>query len=95
MAIATITPVTDTLDCSAGESTSFQFTVSNTSGGRLRIGVEVSADGDVGPWLTVAEPIERDLDDQAADTVSVAVNVPEDSAAGKYTFRLRVYKASG
>lgn len=93
MAIATITPVTDTLDCSAGESTNFQFTVSNTSGSRLRIGVEVSADDKVMPWLTVAEPIERDLDDQAADTISVAVKVPAGSAAGKYTFKLRVYKA--
>lgn len=93
MAIATITPVTDTLDCSAGQSTNFQFTVSNTSGGKLRIGVEVSADDAVKPWLTVAEPIERDLDDQAADTVSVAVKVPAGSAAGKYTFKLRVYRA--
>lgn len=93
MAIATITPVTDTLECAAGKSTNFQFTVSNTSGGKLRIGVEVGAEDSVRPWLTIAEPIERDLDDEAADTVNVAVKVPAGSAAGKYTFRLRVYRA--
>lgn len=93
MAIASITPVTDTIECRAGESTNYQFTVTNTSGARLRIGIEVVSDGNVKPWLTVQEPIERDLDDEAADTVTVAVSVPQDSQGGKYTFKLRVYRA--
>ena len=98
MGIVKITPAGEKISCRAGESTKFQFSVSNASGGPLRCGIDVRADGDAGKWLSVDGGVERDLSEGVDTTIHVKVAPPKnllDANAPEqtYTFRLRVYDA--
>lgn len=90
--IATITAAAETVACSAGGSAEHTFTVTNTSGAKLRVGARViPADPAQQGWFTVEGKPERDLDDQATDQFAVRVQVPPDAPPGKRNFRLLVF----
>lgn len=78
MGIVNITPSSEKMTCQAGESVSFPFSVSNISGGELRVGLDVRSDDGSLDWLSVDGSIERDLTEGVSTTVDVNVSPPQD-----------------
>ncbi|MDJ0861075.1 MAG: PASTA domain-containing protein [Gammaproteobacteria bacterium] len=94
MAIATITIVAggEKLRCQAGESTTCAFNVSNDTGERLRISALIAAESPAEPdWFAVDGGNERDLSAGISDQIVARLQIPRNSAPGRYAFRLQVY----
>ena len=96
MSLVKITPAGESITCEAGQTVSFQFNVSNTSGKSLRYGAEVKFNDGDNDWITVEGSIEGDLADGVDTTVQASIAPPKDlladnSEATNYAFRLRIY----
>lgn len=73
-----------------GEKT---FTVTNITGGSLRMGLQCQFENEEQKdWARPRGEIERELGDQGSDQVIVDITAPKDAAPGKYEFKLLCYK---
>jgi len=73
-----------------GEKT---FTVTNISGGELRMGLQCQFENEAQKdWAKPRGDVERELGDQGSDQVIIDITVPKDAAPGKYEFKLLAYK---
>ena len=89
--IVTITAVDEIVTVGSDGAAQHVFTIRNDTGAPIKVGIQVLADAPVeNDWLTVDQP-ERELGDNAADQVTVSVKTPAGLAAGRYTYRIRVY----
>lgn len=89
--IVTITAVDEIVKVGSDGAAQHVFTIRNDTGAPIKVGIQVLADEPVSSdWLSVDEP-ERELDENAADQVTVSVNAPPDLAPGRYAYRIRVY----
>ena len=89
--IVTITAVDEIVTVGSDGAAQHVFTIRNDTGAPIKVGIQVLADAPVeDDWLTVDQP-ERELGDNAADQVTVSVKTPAGLAAGRYTYRIRVY----
>ena len=77
MSIVKITPASEAISCKAGDSSTFQFNISNDAGRDLRIGLQIRADGEACQWLTPDGALERDLSAGVDTTVSVVATPPQ------------------
>ncbi|MEY6433750.1 PASTA domain-containing protein [Thioalkalicoccus limnaeus] len=94
MAIATITHVagTETLTGTPGRTLDYGFLLTNTSGGALRLSIEVrpQAPAETG-WFEIQGAVERDLETGQTENLTVKVTLPPATPPGRYAFRLRGY----
>lgn len=94
MAIATITHVagTETLTGTPGRTVDYGFLLTNTSGGSLRLSLEVrpQAPAEAG-WFEIQGTVERDLETSQTENLTVKVTLPPATPPGRYAFRLRGY----
>ncbi|WP_457666904.1 PASTA domain-containing protein [Thiolapillus sp.] len=89
--IVTITAVDEIVAVGADGVAKHVFTIRNDTGAPIKVGIQVLADDPVdNEWIAVDQP-ERELGENAADQVTVSVKPPTDMAAGRYTYRIRVY----
>lgn len=94
--ILTIKESTSETHCTAGDTAQHLFTVTNISGGPLRIGTRV-VDSTLPGELTVSGPKERDLAINESCQIAIDINVPPEADAGLYLCRLLAFdtKATG
>ncbi|MFT7224166.1 MAG: hypothetical protein ACI82Z_001719 [Cellvibrionaceae bacterium] len=98
MAIVKITPTNEKSVCTAGETCRAQFSVSNTSGGFLLCGVQISSQDNVNDWINIEGSVERKIEEDIDTTITLEIAPPKDllnenDAPKIYAFRLRVYNA--
>ncbi|TDJ28944.1 MAG: PASTA domain-containing protein [Gammaproteobacteria bacterium] len=68
------------------------FTVTNISGGSLRLGLQCQFDNaEQKDWARPRGDIERELGDQGSDQIIVDITAPSDAAPGTYEFQLLAY----
>src|SRR5712691_10247666 len=92
--VFSITAAATSLRTDAQGRAECSFTVSNTSGRRLRGRAEVKASDPVRQgWLTLVGDPERDFAASGTDQFSVRIATPPGCPAGKYSFRLNVVSA--
>jgi beta-lactam-binding protein with PASTA domain len=91
--IVTITATSPTAQSGADGTAEYAFTVSNTSGARLRVGSRILPEAPAREeWFSV-EGSERELGPRETDQITVNVRVPAGVAAGEYKLRLLVFSA--
>lgn len=89
--IVTITTVDEIVTVGNDGTAQHVFTIRNDTGAPVRVGIQTVVDAPVSKeWISVDKP-ERELGENDADQVSVTVKAPGDLAAGRYTYRIRVY----
>jgi beta-lactam-binding protein with PASTA domain len=90
--VATITPAAPSVTCSPGASAEHSFTVTNTTGLRLTVGLRVlPKDPGVDAWLSIDGSQERELDAGETTQVTVKASPPPGTPAGQHRFQLLVY----
>jgi hypothetical protein len=95
MSIVTIKEVKGVVQCNEDGSAEHIFNVKNTTETLLRIGAQVTADVPAKTdWLSIQQPIERDLDINTMTQIIVNIQVPPDCAADQYSYHLVVYDAN-
>ncbi len=93
--IVTIKEATTMVRCGPDGGGEHVFTVTNVSGAPLRVGAKVLIDNpEHAKWLSIDGPAERDLAVKTSDRVTVRIQAPADTPAGKYTFRLLVFSTA-
>jgi hypothetical protein len=86
-----ITAPTDRIALKASGRGEVTFTVTNTSGRKIRAGVKaVALEGATPDWLSIIGEAERDFDTLGSHQYVVQIAVPG-AAAGRYPFRLDAY----
>src|SRR4051794_2350253 len=89
--VFTITAATTSLRIDAEGRAECSFTVSNTSGRRMRGRASLKVDAPAErSWFTVAGDAEREFAVGGTDQFSVKIAIPRGTAAGKNSFRLDV-----
>ena len=92
VSIAAIQSAQDRLIIESGAQASLSFSVSNIFNASIEIAASfTSDDASKNSWITIAPPIEREVNDQETCTFIINVAVPEDTAAGEYSFTFLVY----
>ena len=90
--VATITPATQSVSCTVGAEAKHSFTVTNTTGSWLALGVRVvPGDPGVAAWLSIEGKPERDLAAGETTQFTVKAQPPAGTAAGRYTFQLLAF----
>jgi hypothetical protein len=98
LAIVKITPTNEKSVCTAGETCRAQFSVSNTSGGFLLCGVQISSQDNVNDWINIEGSVERKIEEDIDTTITLEITPPKDllnenDTPRHYAFRLRLYNA--
>ena len=90
--IVDIIPTNDQVKCVAGESFAVDFSFTNTTGRRLRVGHKVlPGDKTQEQWFKVKGGPEWDLDVNATDKLTVTAQVPKDLKPGTYTLQAMIF----
>jgi len=90
--IATIQTTQDRISLESGAKGSFSFTCTNIFGSAMLMAAQFSGDdANTEKWISIVEPIEREIGDQATDTYIVNIDIPKDAKAGEYIFSLLMY----
>lgn len=90
--IVNIIPTDDQIKCMAGESCSVDFSFTNTTGRKIRVGGKVLP-GDKGQeqWFKPKGGPEWDLDPNATDKLTVMALVPKDVKPGTHTLQVMIF----
>jgi hypothetical protein len=95
MSIVTIKEVQNLVSCAENGVAEHVFSVKNSLAESLEIKAQLIADPPTElDWMEVADAGIRKLEQNTVTQFTVKVLVPKDCAAGKYSYRLRIYDPS-
>ncbi len=92
MNIVTIKEVKSVVQCADDGTTEHVFNVKNTTASALQVGMQIStSEPTETEWLSIDGPAEHELEVETMTQITVKIQVSPDCAAGKYSYRLRVF----